>query len=86
MKKSRTAFQDRANRRSFLKKGMVEAGTTTARGLLLNGSAFAFDGGGPPITKGDIAHQNNTRSELQELDDPPVAENELEQVEMGAIV
>jgi len=46
MKKSETA-----NRRSFLKRGMVAAGTTTAAGLLLNGSAFAA---GPP-TKGDIA-------------------------------
>jgi len=52
MKKSETA-----NRRSFLKRGMVAAGATTAAGLLLNGSAFAFDGDddGPPITKGDIA-------------------------------
>ena len=40
-----------ANRRSFLKRGMVAAGTTTAAGLLLNGSVFAA---GPP-TKGDIA-------------------------------
>src|SRR5260370_24534716 len=46
MKKSETA-----NRRSFLKGGMVAAGATTAAGLLLNGSAFAA---GPP-TKGDIA-------------------------------
>jgi hypothetical protein len=46
MKKSETA-----NRRSFLKRGMVAAGATTAAGLLLNGSAFAD---GPP-TKGDIA-------------------------------
>jgi len=46
MKKSETA-----NRRSFLKRGMVTAGATTAAGLLLNGSAFAD---GPP-TKGDIA-------------------------------
>ena len=46
MKKSETA-----NRRSFLKRGMVAAGATTAAGLLLNGSAFAA---GPP-TKGDIA-------------------------------
>ena len=46
MKKSETA-----NRRSFLKRGMVAAGATTATGLLLNGSAFAA---GPP-TKGDIA-------------------------------
>ena len=52
MKKSQTA-----NRRSFLKKGMVAGGATTAAGLLLNGSVFAFDGDddGPPITKGDIA-------------------------------
>jgi hypothetical protein len=40
-----------ANRRSFLKRGMVAAGTTSAAGLLLNGSVFAA---GPP-TKGDIA-------------------------------
>ena len=46
MKKSETA-----NRRSFLKRGMVAAGATTAAGLLLNGTAFAD---GPP-TKGDIA-------------------------------
>jgi hypothetical protein len=46
MKKSETA-----NRRSFLKGGMVAAGATTAAGLLLNGSVFAA---GPP-TKGDIA-------------------------------
>jgi len=46
MRKSETA-----NRRSFLKRGMVTAGATTAAGLLLNGSAFAD---GPP-TKGDIA-------------------------------
>ena len=46
MKKAETA-----NRRSFLKRGMVAAGATTAAGLLLNGSAFAD---GPP-TKGDIA-------------------------------
>jgi hypothetical protein len=46
MKKSETA-----NRRSFLKRGMVTAGATTAAGLLLNGSVFAD---GPP-TKGDIA-------------------------------
>ena len=46
MKKSETA-----NRRSFLKRGMVAAGATTAAGLLLNGNAFAD---GPP-TKGDIA-------------------------------
>jgi hypothetical protein len=46
MKKSETA-----NRRSFLKRGMVAAGTTTAAGLMLNGSAFAD---GPP-TKGDVA-------------------------------
>jgi hypothetical protein len=52
MKKSGTA-----NRRSFLKKGMVAASATTAAGLLLNGSVFAFDGNdnAPPITKGDIA-------------------------------
>jgi hypothetical protein len=57
MKKSATIFQDRANRRLFLKKGMVAAGASTAAGLLLNGSVFAFDpdGDGPPITKGDIA-------------------------------
>jgi hypothetical protein len=42
---------ENANRRSFLKRGMVAAGATTAAGLLLNGSAFAD---GPP-TKGDIA-------------------------------
>jgi hypothetical protein len=46
MRKSETA-----NRRSFLKRGMVAAGATTAAGLLLNGTAFAD---GPP-TKGDIA-------------------------------
>ena len=46
MKKSETA-----NRRSFLKRGMVAAGATTAAGLLLNRSVFAD---GPP-TKGDIA-------------------------------
>ena len=51
MKKSETA-----NRRSFLKKGMVVGGATTAAGLLLNGRAFAFQQDpGRPITKGDIA-------------------------------
>ena len=55
MKKSGTIFQNRANRRSFLKKGMVAAGATTGAGLLLNDNVFAFDGDGPPITKGDIA-------------------------------
>ena len=55
MKKSGTIFQDHANRRSFLKEGMVAAGATTAAGLMLNDSVFALDGDGPPITKGDIA-------------------------------
>ena len=55
MKKSGTIFQNRANRRLFLKKGMVAAGATTGAGLLLNDNVFAFDGDGPPITKGDIA-------------------------------
>ena len=51
MKKSGTA-----NRRSFLKKGMVVGGATTAAGLLLNGTAFAFQQDpGRPITKGDVA-------------------------------
>jgi hypothetical protein len=51
MKKSGTA-----NRRSFLKRGMVVGGATTAAGLLLNRRAFAFQQDpGRPITKGDIA-------------------------------
>src|SRR6266481_253012 len=58
MKKSGIISRDHANRRSFLKRGMVATGAAAAgAGLLLNGRVFAFDreDNGPPITKGDIA-------------------------------
>jgi hypothetical protein len=46
-----------ANRRSFMKKGLVAAGSATLGAGLLNGHLFALydDDDGPPITKGDIA-------------------------------
>jgi hypothetical protein len=58
MTKRKAVFPGRSNRRTFLKKGALAAGATASgAGLLLNGSAFAFDqeDDGPPITKGDIA-------------------------------
>ena len=52
-------LQRPANRRKFLKNGMVAAGATLGAGLLSGGMpAFAFDGDDDdraPITKGDVA-------------------------------
>jgi Ferritin-like domain len=60
MKKSEGMFTNPANRRSFLKNGMVAAGAATIGGVLLPGTTAAFagdenDDGRAPITKGDIA-------------------------------
>jgi hypothetical protein len=57
MKRSGNGFEHRANRRTFLKKGMVAAGAATVGAGLLNGAALAFDrdDDDSPITKGDIA-------------------------------
>src|SRR5450755_3026732 len=60
MKKSEGMFTNSANRRSFLKNGMVAAGAATIGGVLLPGTTAAFagdenDDGRAPITKGDIA-------------------------------
>jgi hypothetical protein len=59
MKKSEGMFTTPANRRSFLKNGMVAAGAATMGAALLPGApVFAGDENGAnrdPITKGDIA-------------------------------
>jgi len=56
MKKDRTVFNGRNNRRSFLKNGMVAAGAMTAGvGLVSGSAAFADVDDRAPITKGDIA-------------------------------
>jgi hypothetical protein len=56
MKRDRTVFSGRNNRRSFLKNGMVAAGAMTAGvGLVTGSAAFANEDDRSPITKGDIA-------------------------------
>src|SRR5215472_12719412 len=56
MKQNEKMTAARANRRGFLKTGVLAAGASSAAGLL-NGRMFAFDkaDAGPPINKGDIA-------------------------------
>jgi hypothetical protein len=57
MMKSRSVFQNKTNRRSFLKNGTVAGAATLGAGLLSTRvSAFErADDDGAPITKGDIA-------------------------------
>ena len=58
MEKNGSVFGGANNRRSFLKKGMVAAGTATIGAALLTGTSTAFgrdDDDNVPITKGDIA-------------------------------
>lgn len=58
MDKRRTNSNQSANRRSFLKKGVLGAGAATLAAGMLPGNLAAFNQGeqdGPPITNGDIA-------------------------------
>jgi len=56
MKKSSSVFQNKTNRRSFLKSGTVAGAATLGAGLLpARVSAFERDDDRAPITKGDIA-------------------------------
>jgi hypothetical protein len=56
MKKSSSVFQNKTNRRSFLKSGTVAGAATLGAGLLpARVSAFERDDDPAPITKGDIA-------------------------------
>jgi len=57
MKRLGTLITKGANRRSFLKKGVVGAGAAAIAAGLLPGNLAAFDQeqDGAPITKGDIA-------------------------------
>jgi hypothetical protein len=60
MKQGSGVFDRMANRRKFLKNGMITAGAATLSAGILAGGASVFgkdrdDDDGPPITKGDIA-------------------------------
>jgi hypothetical protein len=58
MKEKGSIFSSSRNRRSFLKSGMVAAGTATIGTAMLPGAPVAFaqeEEGRAPITKGDIA-------------------------------
>jgi hypothetical protein len=59
MKDGTSVLNRMANRRKFLKNGMVAAGAATISGGLMSGGLSAFgrdrDDDGAPITKGDIA-------------------------------